>query len=251
MTEAKSRQRHIHYIYAAAIVLLLALPARAQVGEPRHVFSVGVNGGANLNSASFSPSVKQQSMIGITGGLTARYISEKYFALICGAQVEVNISGRGWNQLFEIESQPDENGVTAMIKDNSRKYMRKMTYVDIPFLAHIAMGNERGFQVFLHAGPQIGFLLGESETISGIDMNTINNTQKALYGTKADNKFDYGITGGLGIELNTRKIGRFLVEGRYYFALSDFYGTTKKDYFARAAHGTITVKMTYLFDLRK
>ena len=43
----------------------------------------------------------------------------------------------------------------------------------------------------------------------------------------------------------------FIVEGRYYFALSDFYSTTKKDYFARAAHGTITIKLTYLFDLKK
>ena len=31
----------------------------------------------------------------------------------------------------------------------------------------------------------------------------------------------------------------------------DFYSTTKKDYFSRAAHGTITVKLTYLFDLKK
>lgn len=28
--------------------------------------------------------------MGINGGLTARYISEKYFSMICGAQVELN-----------------------------------------------------------------------------------------------------------------------------------------------------------------
>ena len=82
-------------------------------------------------------------------------------------------------------------------------------------------------------------------------MNTLSNTQKAIYGVKIQNKFDYGITGGGGVELRTKKAGSFLVEGRYYFALSDFYSTTKKDYFARAAHGTITVKPTYLFDLKK
>ena len=48
-----------------------------------------------------------------------------------------------------------------------------------------------------------------------------------------------------------KKAGSFIVEGRYYFALSDFYKTTKKDYFARAAHGTISIKLTYLFDLKK
>ena len=42
-----------------------------------------------------------------------------------------------------------------------------------------------------------------------------------------ENKFDYGITGGAGLELRT-KAGNFLVEGRYYYALSDFYKSTKK-----------------------
>ena len=137
------------------------------------------------------------------------------------------------------------------MKVPGKTYTRKMTYVDIPFLAHLAFGRERGLQFFVHAGPQIGFLIGESETIEGIDMNTLSNTQKAIYGVKIQNKFDYGITGGGGVELRTKKAGSFLVEGRYYFALSDFYCTTKKDYFARAAHGTITVKLTYLFDLKK
>lgn len=64
-----------------------------------------------------------------------------------------------------------------------------------------------------------------------------------------ENKFDYGITGGAGLELRT-KAGNFLIEGRYYYALSDFYKSTKKDYFSRSAHGTIVAKITYLFDLK-
>lgn len=77
-------------------------------------------------------------------------------------------------------------------------------------------------------------------------MNSLSDTQKALYGVKIQNKFDYGIAGGGGVELRTKKAGSFIVEGRYYFALSDFYSN-----FARAAHGTITIKLTYLFDLKK
>ena len=188
--------------------------------------------------------------MGITGGLTARYISEKYFAMICGAQVELNVSQRGWDQLFETVSL-DDNGYEVTSKDPSKTYTRKMTYIDIPFLAHLAFGRDRGLHFFVHAGPQISFLISESETIKGIDMNTLSNTQKAVYGVKIQNKFDYGIAGGGGVELRTKKAGSFIVEGRYYFALSDFYSTTKKDYFARAAHGTITIKLTYLFDLKK
>ena len=238
------------FLIATLLLTGFAFPAVAQIGEARSNLSVGINGGVNLNSVSFTSSIKQNSLMGITGGLTARYISEKYFAMICGAQVELNVSQRGWDQLFETVSL-DDNGYEVTSKDPSKTYTRKMTYIDIPFLAHLAFGRDRGLQFFVHAGPQIGFLIGESETIEGIDMNTLSNTQKAIYGVKIQNKFDYGITGGGGVELRTKKAGSFLVEGRYYFALSDFYSTTKKDYFARAAHGTITVKLTYLFDLKK
>lgn len=238
------------FVITALLLAGLSLPAAAQIGEPRNNLSVGFNGGVNLNSVSFTPTIKQNSLMGITGGLTARYISEKYFAMICGAQVELNFSQRGWDQLFEIVS-TDANGYEVTSKDPTKLYTRKMTYIDIPFLAHLAFGRERGLQFFIHAGPQIGFLISESETIDGIDMNSLNDTQKAIYGVKIQNKFDYGITGGGGIELRTKRAGSFILEGRYYFALSDFYSTTKKDYFARAAHGTISVKFTYLFDLKK
>lgn len=238
------------FLIAVLLLAGISLPAAAQIGEPRNNFSVGFNGGVNLNSVSFTPSIKQNSLMGITGGLTARYISEKYFAMICGAQVELNVSQRGWDQLFEIQTL-DANGYEVTEKDPTKSYTRKMTYVDIPFLAHLAFGRERGLQFFLNLGPQIGFLISESETMEGIDMNELSSTQKAVYGTKIQNKFDYGIAGGGGIEFHTKRAGSFLLEGRYYFALSDFYKTTKKDYFARAAHGTITIKFTYLFDLKK
>lgn len=70
MTKIKS------LLIAASLMMGLALPATAQIGEPRQNFSVGFNGGVNLNSASFTPKIKQNSLMGITGGLTARYISE-------------------------------------------------------------------------------------------------------------------------------------------------------------------------------
>lgn len=77
------------------------MPASAQIGEQRHNFSVGINGGINLNSVSFSPRVRQNNLMGINGGVTARYISEKYFSMICGAQIELNFSQHGWDEFYE------------------------------------------------------------------------------------------------------------------------------------------------------
>lgn len=215
-----------------------ALPSlHAQVGELRQNFALGVNGGINLNSVSFSPSVKQKNLMGITGGVTARYISERYFKMICGAQIEVNFSQHGWDEYYK--DYPNLG------------YTRTMNYVEIPFLAHLAFGKERGMQFFIHAGPQIGFFLSDKYTITG-DWNELANTNIVTeqHDKSVDNKFDYGIAGGAGVELRT-KAGNFILEGRYYYALSDFYASAKKDYFARSAHGVITAKITYLFDLTK
>ena len=54
----------------------------------------------------------------------------------------------------------------------------------------------------------------------------------------------------MGTELNT-KLGHFLVEGRYYYGLSDLFGNSKKDVFGRSNNNTIYVKFSYLFDVRK
>ncbi|MDR0962883.1 MAG: PorT family protein [Mediterranea sp.] len=222
-------------ITTTALLVIFTTNGVAQVGEQRHNFALGINGGVNLNSVSFSPTVRQKNLMGYTGGITARYISERYFKMICGAQVEVNLSQHGWSEFYE--------------DFPHLSYVRKTNYVEIPFLAHLAFGKERGMQFFIHAGPQIGFFLNDSYTI-GDGWDTVTGATVEQHDKKIDKPFDYGIAAGAGIELRTG-LGNFLVEGRYYYALSDFYGTTKKDYFSRAANMAITVKVTYLFDLSK
>ncbi|WP_321480445.1 porin family protein [uncultured Bacteroides sp.] len=225
----RSKKIYIMIIFA----MIISMPLLAQVGELRNNFSIGISGGQNFNSVSFSPSIKQKTLNGFTGGITARYISEKYFAMICGIQLELNYSQRGWSELIE---------------ENTDTYSRTMNYLEVPFLAHLAFGKDNGTQFFLNLGPQIAFLLNEKEKKS-TPFSPISRTSKQ-YGKMAENKFDYGILGGAGLEIKT-KAGNFLVEGRYYFALSDFYKTTKKDYFSRAAHSTLSARITYLFDLTK
>ena len=126
-----------------------------------------------------------------------------------------------------------------------------MTYLDIPFLAHLAFGNEKGLQFFINAGPQIGFFLSDKEEMSdNWDTSQRPNGVTEQYGKAVENKFDYGIAAGAGLELSTG-IGHFLLEGRYYMGLGDFYKSTKKDYFGRSAHSYIGVRATYLFDITK
>ncbi len=220
-------------------LFMAVVPASAQVGESRNNWSVGVNGGMNLNKVSFDPKIKQNMQNGITGGITARYICEKYFAMICGIQAELNFAQRGWDEKIE---------------ENTNTYKRVMNYIEFPFMAHLAFGKEpRGVQFFVNAGPQLGYLISEKErygTEGGWNTDQRPGGVIQQYGKMADKKFDYGIVAGAGIELKTQA-GNFLLEGRYYFGLADFYNNSKRDIFGRSAHTTISIRLSYLIDLTR
>lgn len=215
------------------IALLSGINASAQLGELRNNWAIGINGGLLMNKVSFSSevSVKEKMQLAPTVGITARYISEKYFAMICGVQVELNYAQKGWKEDPE---------------DKPYSYERKMNYLELPFLVHLAFGKERGAQFFVNAGPQLNFLLSEKEVYGG-NWQSLGYQQ---HGKMAERKFDYGIAGGGGLEVRT-KAGNFLLEGRYYFGLGDFFNNSKKDYFERSAHTNISVRLSYLFDITR
>lgn len=222
------------------LACMFAFPAMAQVGELRNNWAIGVNGGLNMSSVSFEPSIKQNSKNGMAMGLTARYMCEKYFSMMCGIQAEVNYVQRGWNEKIEDGS--------------NNTYSRTMNYLEIPLLAHLAFGKDaidKGVKFFVNAGPQIGMFLSESENMSdNWDTSSRPNGIVQQYGKMVENKLDYGILGGAGLELSTG-IGHFLLEGRYYYGLADFWGSTKKDEFGRSGHSYMGVRLTYLFDITK
>lgn len=225
--------------------LFLAMSAKAQVGEVLNDLAVGVNGGYALDQMTFNPTIKQGWHGGMTFGITMRYTCEKYFSSFCALQVEANYAQLGWKELIETSTDT---------------YQRTINYIQVPFLARMGWGKPyKGFMGYFVAGPQLGLYLNDSEKrgtsdgSEGWTTQTLFNRPNHItqqYDLPIQNKFDYGITGGLGAELNTT-IGHFLVEGRYYFALSDIFGNSKKDKFGRSSHGVIFAKASYLFDITK
>ena len=126
----------------------------------------------------------------------------------------------------------------------------------MPFLAHLGWGKEeRGLQFFINAGPQLGLFLNDSEHYGFTndypwDVSMRPNGMTKQYGKEVENRLEYGIAGGAGMELKTR-IGNFIIEGRYFFGLSDMFGNSKADPFGRSANTTITGKISYLIDITK
>ena len=244
--------RPIHKLIALAL-LLLPLTVQAQIGEHRNTLSVGVNGGYNLTSIRFTPKVVQSMKGGINGGLTVRYTVEKYFSTIASIQAEINYSQLGWKENIQ---DGNDNAVSNATTGLAEQYERTINYVQIPFMAHLAWGREnKGINFFVNAGPQLGIYLSES-TKTNFDWANRNmtdraNTIVAQDTMKVENKFDYGIAAGAGIEWAIPKVGRFTLEGRYYYGLGNIYGDSKRDYFASSNFGTITIKLGYLFDITR
>ena len=215
-----------------AFILAFSIRSHAQIEEPRNILEVGVSGGLNLNKMEFQPTIRQGLMQGANGGINVRYTSEKYFSMICAAQLEVNFSQRGWVENFD--------------DGTSNNYSRITNYIEVPFFAHVSWGKEeRGLQFFLNLGPQLGFFINEQENYKG-DWNTEERpvSIRPVYGKAVENTFDYGIAAGVGLEYKT-KIGNFFIEGRYYYGLADVFRNSKIDDFGRSANTTITARIGY------
>lgn len=242
-----------HIIAVVALSVYSLTTVQAQIGEHRSDFAIGANGGYVLSKVGFTPTVQQKQHGGITGGVSLRYVCEKYFKTICSVYAEVNYAKVGWTEdILDIEN----NAVLISGTGEALKYQRDITYIQIPVFAHLAWGREeRGFNFFVNLGPQIGIYLNESTTTNFDETTSTENDRvsniTAQYDMPVEKKLDYGIAAGAGMEYSIPKVGHFLLEGRYYYGLGNIYGSSKKDYFGKSNFGQIVVKASYLFDITR
>lgn len=242
-----------HIIAVVALSFCSLTTVQAQIGEHRSDFAIGANGGYVLSKVGFTPTVQQKQHGGITGGVSLRYVCEKYFKTICSVYAEVNYAKVGWTEdILDIEN----NAVLISGTGEALKYQRDITYIQIPVFAHLAWGREeRGFNFFVNLGPQIGIYLNESTTTNFDETTSTENDRvsniTAQYDMPVEKKLDYGIAAGAGMEYSIPKVGHFLLEGRYYYGLGNIYGSSKKDYFGKSNFGQIVVKASYLFDITR
>ena len=223
------------------IVLLLTvflgiMGAKAQTHYIPHVW-VGGHAGMTMSEMSFSPSVRQSMVQGMTAGLSFRYAEERHVGLIA----EFNISQRGWKEDFE--------GAPF-------SYSRRLTYMEIPVLTHIFFGSPK-FKGFFNLGPVVGYMIGDNiksdfdyahpDQEPGFPLSNRSTEQMAM---EIKNKFDYGITAGAGCEFVVKRRHAFSLEARYYFGLGNIYPSSKKDTFSASRGTSIMVTLGYMFRLK-
>lgn len=222
--------------FALILALLTTLLATAQV-HYQGTIAVGGKAGATLSRVNFNPNVEQTMLPGMSAGVMFRYIEEKNFGLIA----ELNMTQRGWKEAFE---------------ESDYNYSHRFTYLELPIMTHIFFGNQR-VKGFFNLGPEINVMLGDGinsnfsyQNAEGLDY-FINDPRHIEQMTlKVKNRLDYGICGGAGMELNLNSRHSVLLEGRFYYGLTDIFPNHKTDIFSSSNSMTIMVTLGYFYRLK-
>lgn len=209
---------------------MVAISTWAQPRLTERLYYVGVHGGVIASMVQFTPAVKYMTpitnavVLGGNGGLVFRYSGHK----CCGLQVEVNYMQRGWRE-YNADAGVD--------------YRRKLQYIEVPFLTHVYFG-KKDAKVFLNLGPQIGYCFREEE-------NGTRNPNHIHQYAEIENRFDWGVAGGLGFYYNTHKAGVYQIEARFNYSLGGIYPLGATDFFANANHMNLSVNLAWLWEIKQ
>lgn len=223
-------------IFLLLILLTASIAAKAQTHYVPHVW-VGAHAGATLSEMSFSPSVKQSMVQGVTAGVSFKYAEERHVGLLA----ELNISQRGWKEDFE---------------ESPFNYSRRLTYIELPVMTHIFFGSKK-VKGFFNLGPSVSYMISDDisadfdyahpDQVAGFPLTNRSTEQMAM---EIKNKFDYGITAGLGGEFIVNRRHAISLEARYYFGLGNIYPSSKKDTFSASRGTSILITLGYSFRLK-
>ncbi len=175
-------------IIALFIAFALPFTARAQTGE--RVWSIGLEAGPNFAKHGWDASDDTDFKTGFLVGGNLTYSVR-------------NTYGFTGKLLYAQKGAKIDNVKSTL------------NYVEIPIVARMYFNKEGPFRPNLFAGPSFGFLTGAKTQVGSGDRVTVDN-YKDTYKT-----FDFGLTGGLGLNYEIAPETRVLVDFRYTYGLSD------------------------------
>lgn len=218
------------------MTLVLALMAWGQT-HYEGSFSIGGRAGVSLSKVNFNPSVPQTMLPGVTAGVMFRYVEENHFGLVA----ELSLTQRGWKEALE---------------ESDYSYNRRFSYLELPVMTHIFFGNNR-VMGFFNLGPELNVMIGDG-TSSNFDYHNAGNMEYFISNMRhveqmtmdVNNRLDYGICGGAGMELNINRSNSLLLEGRFYYGLTDVFSSHKTDIFASSNSMSVTVTLGYFYRLK-
>ncbi len=198
------------------IVLIVAMVLSTTLSA-QHYF--GVKGGFGGGSINIKPTPEKETVWGLpTYGISYRYIGgDLYFG---GIEINLQYTQRGYRTLDITEI---EGG-----GENIDSYTRRVNTVEIPFMWHpyFHMFNEKA-TVFFNAGPYLGYNVSSTyEHANNVDGVTSTGTYE--WDPHKDNRYEYGLMGGVGLGIDITSYIDVQAEFRYTFSFTDIYKTPNK-----------------------
>lgn len=209
------------------ILFLLVLSFYSICLEAQDLFKpsthIGINAGVSMSRVAFRPTIHQDLLTSSSGGLVVRHISEPHI----GIQLELNYAGKGWSEDL----------------DSLGSYKRSLQTYNVPMQAVFIAGSKLVRLAFT-LGPYVSWLREEKESFS---VDTLY--YKDYYERPLENKWEFGFTGGIGIEFHT-KVGAFGLRAIYCNSLSNLFPLNSDTFFYNASRSQVlNAGFTYFIKL--
>jgi len=181
-----------------------------------------------LSTVSFKPDIDASILTGksLDYGLVVKHFDDKWF----GFQGEIFLTQRGYNAPF----------------NETNKFQRINNYIELPIFFQIRL-NIKNVHLHGNAGCYAAYLTSAQE---GVDTTGTLVLKKVHFNILRDNRFDYGLTGGVGISYEF-KFGVFQVEARVLYGYSDLYKYDYPNMPQQSKAVVQNISFSYMYNLSK
>lgn len=222
-------------------LLFVALNSSAQDETEtfKRRFMIGPTAGVNLSNLIFTPKVQQDPKIGFDAGVVLRYDIGYVYNLsnvVGGIWIEFDYSQRGWLEKPKDLDEPyDKLGLF---------YDRTLTFVNMPIMTQLTFG-KKALKLTVDMGAHFGYLISESSK-SNFGDQKIPGVVTRQHSMSVENKFAWGIGGGVGTEYH---FSHFVagIRASYVYGLGEIYGNSRSDYFGKSSEQIVAAKAYFLY----
>ncbi len=230
------------YLLITTLLFLFSAVAFAQDrNDNSRGFYIGVTGGYAHNhlatSTGYRPFSKYEDRGGFVAGVPLGYKITEWFSVHAEILVVQKNYSRMRTEFYYYDPLPYENV--------------RNTYLQLPVMPRFSFGgkNLRGFCTL---GGFVGFWTGSH--IKGLtldnDIIPYHYNEKFSFDKRRDNRVEAGLAAGAGLEYNLKNFCTFVVEGRFYYGLTDL----QKNYMIQQIpryNSTITVQAGVHFNIAR
>jgi len=178
-------------IVIAALVILIAVAINFNVKAQAKVWSAGPEAGISLSKYGKDASTNDYK-VGAIGGAFLTYSILNTFAITT-------------KLLYAQKGASFESADTR----------QTLNYIEVPLIGRFFLNKEGKFRPNIFVGPSFGFLTGATNKV-GSDNPVAIESYKDIY-----NSFDFGATGGLGLNFLIATETYLVIDARYTHGLSD------------------------------